>query len=175
MLWRVSLIWLWCKRKRWGFSSAGKYLYLYLYLVYKALVNISQKWKVKEDVREEKTSPVWCMHILVPKSVISLLYGGSCSFPQWWCLIICSWGLGSLCKVLDILQLSVLHVIFALAPINPHWWAHVFWSVARTNAYKWPLALVPVSYLDLLDKILLYQFVTVHVWCRMYVLWWNYL
>ena len=31
------------------------------------------------------------------------------------------WGLESLCKVLDVLQLSVLHVIFALAPINRHW------------------------------------------------------
>ena len=42
---RVGPMWLWCKKKRWGFSSTGVYLYLYLHLLYKALVNMLWKWK----------------------------------------------------------------------------------------------------------------------------------
>ena len=37
---RVSPMWLWCKRKRWGFFSTGGYLYLYLHLLCRALVNM---------------------------------------------------------------------------------------------------------------------------------------
>ena len=102
---RVSPMRLWCKRKRWGFFSTGRYLYLYLHLLYKALVNISRKWKMKRDAGEDETPLVWCMHMLIPKSIISLLYGGSCSFCSGdvWSLV--PWGLGLLCKMLDILQL----------------------------------------------------------------------
>ena len=83
------------------------------------------------------------------------------------------WGLRSLCKMLYVLQLSISHIIFNLAPINHHWWACFFWSVARTNAHKWLLAFMPVSYLDLLDKISSCWFITACVWCRMYASWWN--
>ena len=48
---RVSLMWLWCKRKRWGFFSTGEYLYLYLHLLYNTLVNISWKWKDEKGCR----------------------------------------------------------------------------------------------------------------------------
>ena len=90
---RVSPMRLWCKR--WGFFSTGKYLYLYLHLLYKALVNISQKWKMKRDTGEDETPLVWCMCMLIPKSIVSLLYGGLCLFPQWWYLIACSVGSGT--------------------------------------------------------------------------------
>ena len=81
---RVSPMQLWCKRKRWGFFSTGGYLYLYLCLLYKALVNMSQKWKRwKRDAGEDETPCVWCMCVLIPRSVISLSCGGSCSFLRW--------------------------------------------------------------------------------------------
>ena len=70
------------------------------------------------------------------------------------------WGSGSLCKMLYVLQLSISHIILTLVPINRHWWVHFFWSVTRTNACEWPWVFMPVSYLDLLDKISLCQFIT---------------
>ena len=95
-----------------GILSTGKYLYLYLYLLYKALVNILWRWKLRKDAGEDETSPVWYMHVPIPKGIVSLPYGGSCSFPWWWCLITCSMGLGSLCKILDVLQLFCLPCYF---------------------------------------------------------------
>ena len=158
-----------------GILSAGKCLYLYLCLLYKALVNISQKWKVKEDVREEKTSLVQCMRVLVPKNIeVSCMEGRVLSHgDDVWSFVL--WGLGSLCKISDVLQLSVFHIIFC-SGTHQSSLVGVLLLIGCQDQCPWVSVSSHACILSrFLDKIPSCRFITVHVWGGMYASWWGYL
>ena len=130
---------------------------------------------IKKECREGWNSPVWsiCTCSFLGALWIPCVNVRACSCSGNIRLLV-PWGLGPLCKVSEHLT-ALSHVIFDLAPVNHHWWAHFFWPVTGTNACKSSLLFVSGSRLGLLDEVPSYQFVMLCAWHMMYVLCWGHL